>query len=79
MMHTGLYLVDQLGDSFDKDEWPELELLGDIPVTGKTAEYFLALQKLPTEQELVEMEDDQDEIILDDRLMQRERRTALRH
>ena len=56
-----------------------MELWGDVHGARETSEYFLALQKLPTEQELLEMEGDQDELILDDRLLHRERRTALRH
>lgn len=78
-MHTGLYLEDQLDDSLDNADWPELELCGDVHGASKTSEYFQALQKLPTEHELLEMEADQDDIILDDRLLRRERRTALRH
>lgn len=79
MMYTGLYLEDQLDDRLGNADWPELELWGDVHGARETSEYFLALQKLPTEQELLEMEGDQDETILDDRLLQRERRTALRH
>lgn len=78
MLHTGLYLEDQLNDSFDNVDWPELEL-GDSHVSLDTSEYLLALQKLPTAQELLEMAADQDADFLDDRLLQRERRTALRH
>lgn len=79
MMHTGLYPEDQLDDSLDHANWPELELWGDSQAAADTSEYFLALQKLPTEQELLEMEVDQDDLIWDERLLQRERRTALRH
>lgn len=78
MLHSGLYLEDQLNDSFDNGDWSELEL-GDSHVSLDTSEYLLALQKLPTEQELLEMEADQDDLIWDERLLQRERRTALRH
>jgi len=79
MMQAGLYLEDQLDDSLDHADWPELELWGDSHAAADTSEYFRALQKLPTEQELLEMEADQDDDFLDDRLLQRERRTALRH
>ena len=79
MIHTGLYLEDQLNDSLDMADWPELELWGETNAAPETSEYFLALQKLPTEQELLEMEADQDDSFMDDRLLQRERRTALRH
>ena len=78
-MHTGLYLEVQLDDSLDNADWPELELWGDVHGARETSEYFLALQKPPTEQELLEMEGDQDDAFLDDRLLQRERRTAQRH
>lgn len=77
MLHTGLYLEDQLNDSLDNTEWSELEMWGDAPV--ETSEYFLALQKLPTEQELLEMEATQDDTQLGEGLFKRERRTALRH
>ena len=79
MIHTGFYLEDQLDDSLDNADWPELELWGEANAVTETSEYFLALQKLPTEQELLAMEADQDDAFMDDRLLQRERRTALRH
>lgn len=73
-----LYTEDQLEDSMDNAEWPELELWNDTSVTD-TADCFFSAHKLPTEQELLEMEADQDESYRDDRLLRRERRTALRH
>lgn len=79
MMHAGLYLEDQLADSLDNTDWPELELWGESHAAADTSEYFFALQKLPTEQELMEMKADQDDDFLEDQLLQRERRTALRH
>ena len=73
-----LYREDQLEDSMDNAEWPELEMWNDNTVMD-TANCFFSAHKLPTEQELQEMEADQDESYLDDRLLGRERRTALRH
>jgi len=73
-----LYLEDQMEDSMANAEWPEVELGCDISSTDN-ADYFVAMHNLPTEQELLEMEADQDESFLDDRLLRRERRTALRH
>lgn len=74
-----LYTEDQLEDSMDA-EWPELELWNDTSVTDTdTADCFFSAHKLPTEQELLDMEADQDESYRDDRLLRRERRTALRH
>lgn len=73
-----LYLEDQLEDGLNPTELPELELWNDNAVPD-TADCFFSAHKLPTEQELLEMEADQDESYLDDRLLRRERRTALRH
>lgn len=73
-----LYIEDQREDSIDNAEWPELDLWHDTSVTD-TSECFFSAHKLPTEQELLQMEADHDESYSDERLLRRERRTALRH
>lgn len=73
-----LYLEDQMEeslDSLDSVEWRDLDPWRD---TVADNDYLLATQAYPTEQDLLATEADQ-ENYLDDRVMRRERRTALRH
>lgn len=80
MINSGwISLDDQMNDEWDAANWSELEVLLDAQAAMDNPEYRLSLQKLPTEQELLAMEADQDEFVLDDRLLKGERRTALRH
>ena len=72
-------LDDRMDEEWDNENWSELEVWLDSQAAMDTAEYRVSLQKLPTEQELLAMEADQDDFILDDRLLTGERRTAIRH
>lgn len=79
MIHTGMISMSDLDNDLDDAGWSELESWVERQATMDTSEYALALQQLPTEQELLRMEAGQDACILDDRLLQGERRTAHRH
>ena len=79
MLHSDYLLSDE---SLADDQWTDvssdLGLWADS-TSYESAEFDLALHNLPTEQELMDMEANRDTAKVDDFLIRKERRTALRH
>ena len=74
------YLLSE--ETLAEDQWTdalttELEFWADS--NSHECEFDLALHRLPTDQELMDMEADNAMLRLDDNLIKKERRTALRH
>lgn len=75
---------DFLRDETQTDEpwsdafWSGKEIWADPQAVMDCSEYGIALQNLPTEQELLALESGKEDYLLDDSLFRGERRTGLR-
>ena len=78
MLHSDYLLSDEtFADDLLTDVSTDLELWTDSAY--ENAEFDVALHNLPTEQELMDMEANRETGRVDDFLIRKERRTALRH
>ena len=80
MLHSDYLLSDE---TLADDQWTEA-LSADLAlwtdsVSYDSAEFDFALHNLPTEQELMDMEANRESGVVDDFIIRKERRTALRH
>ena len=79
MLHSDYLLTDE---TFSDDLWTDVSTdlaLWTDSASYENAEFDVALHNLPTEQELMDMEANRDTGKVDDFLIRKERRTALRH
>mgnify|MGYP000023422713 CR=1 FL=1 len=80
MLHSDYLLSDE---TFDDDQWTEVVsahlALWTDSTSYESAEFDVALHNMPTEQELLDMEENREAGVVDDFIIRKERRTALRH
>lgn len=80
MLHSDYLLSDEVlaDDQWDDIASTDLALWADS-ASYENAEFDVAMHNLPTEQELMDMEANRETGGVDDFIIRKERRTALRH